>query len=896
MENYMEAGFLTGDDICHYGTPRHSGRYPWGSGAKYHQKRTDFLSRERELKKAGFSEHDRAQILGCRNIDHLRARIELYGAETEKYSIERAQKLKDKGYSNIAIAKELGCTEGSVRNYLAKSRSGELRLASVMKVHDTLIEELANNKYGLDVGRDSNLHIGVSPDKLKKALEHLKDEGYNVYTFKIPQQGTQNQLTTMKVLCEPDMDFKTMYVNRHEIGNLAGVYLEDNARGETIRIHPPVQIDGKRIYIRYAEEGGTERDGTIELRRGVEDLDLGKSMYAQVRIAVDGKSFLKGMAHYTDDIPDGYDIIFNTKKHEGTPAEDVFKPQKTGDPLNPFGAAIKPGGQRGALNIVREEGEWSDWSRNLPSQFLSKQPLDLARTQLTLTKDVKRQHLEDILAIENPTLRRKMLIDFGEECDADAVALKAAAMPRQGTHVILPVGTLKENEIYAPGYQDGEIVSLVRFPHGGKFEIPTCVVNNKNAYAKTFMENAKDAVGLNPKTASILSGADFDGDTVLVIPNNDGRVKTAKPIEGLRDFDTDEYAVPKGCQPLKKGWAKGSREEGTEMGVASNLITDMTLMGASPDEIARATKYSMVVIDTGKHKLDWARAYEDFGIQALKDKYQGHYNENGRWVHGASTLISKAKGQTSTEKHSDRYDIDPETGEKKYYPKKDRYGNVMTGTQKSTKMAETKDARELLGENPTEMERIYADYANAMKALGNEARKASLSVVEPDVNREAKTKYAAQVQSLEDKLIEAKKNSALERQAQLIAGHLVSLKKEDNPDMSAGELKKVRGKAIVQARQMNGAAKQRIKFTDEEWEAMNAGAISKTRLTELFNNCDNDRLMELAMPKKNIVMTPSRITLANSMLKSGNTLADVAEHFGVSTKTLTDALRKEDDE
>lgn len=886
--------YFDGDDeiLCHYGTPRHSGRYPWGSGNKNYQRRQNFLSRNNELKKEGISETERAKILGCRSIDHLRARVELYSAEIEKDNVMMAQKLKDKGYSNVAIAKRMGIVEGSVRNYLAKSKAGKLKIDAVNKIHDVLIDEMKKNNGLLDVSESTELFLGVSPDRLKKALENLKDEGYNVYTLSVKQKGTGNY-TNMKVLAPAETTWKEMRDRRWEIGNLADVKIEDNGNGDVVRPHPPEQIDGKRIYIRYAEDGGTDRDGTIELRRGVPDLDMGKSTYAQVRIAVDGVSYLKGVAVYRDDIPDGYDIVFNTNKKSGTAPRDVFKDQKTEDPLNPFGAAIKPGGQRGALNIVREEGDWTEWSKTLPSQFLSKQPIDLAKKQLKLTSDIKNQQLEDILAIPNATLRKKMLLDFGEECDADAVCLKAASMPRQATHAILPVPSLKDNEVYAPNYKDGEILSLVRFPHGGKFEIPELIVNNRNKEAQSFMKNAKDAVGINPRVASILSGADFDGDTVLTIPNSDRRIKNAKPLQQLKDFDPKDYSVPDGMQPLRKGWKKGSTKEGTEMGVASNLITDMTLKGASEDELARAVKYSMVVIDTGKHKLDWYKAYTDLNIQQLKRDYQGHISESGKMSYGASTLISRSKGETTAPKHSESYDINPDTGEKIYRPKRDRYGNIVTGTQKSTRMAEAKDARELLSDNPTQMEKIYADYANIMKSLGNKARKESLRVNEPAQNQEAKKKYSKEVESLKNKLIEAKKNAPLERKAQLISDQLMAIKREANPDMSAAEIKKNEGRTLVQARQMVGAGKKRIKFTDAEWEAMNSGAVAKTTLLDLFNNADNDRLMELAMPKSNNVMTPSRLAVANSMLASGNTLADVAEHFGISTKTLSDALRKE---
>lgn len=76
---------------------------------------------------------------------------------------------------------------------------------------------------------------------------------------------------------------------------------------------------------------------------------------------------MKGMAIYSDDIPDGYDIVYNTNKKSGTkviPDEGdsgtVMKPLKidegTGevDKSNPFGALIKAGGQR---EYVDQNGE-----------------------------------------------------------------------------------------------------------------------------------------------------------------------------------------------------------------------------------------------------------------------------------------------------------------------------------------------------------------------------------------------------------------------------------------------------------------------------------------------------------------------------------------------------------
>ena len=169
----------------------------------------------------------------------------------------------------------------------------------------------------------------------------------------------------------------------------------DSETGEKLTLRPIQNVKRDRIQIKYADDvdengvAGVDKDGVIELRRGVKDLDMGNAKYAQARIGIDGKQFLKGMAVYADDLPDGIDIRFNTNKKRGTPDEDVFKPMKDPDnKLNPFGAAIRPGLQKGAINIVNEEGHWDKWSKNLSSQFLSKQAPALAKKQLEMATSI----------------------------------------------------------------------------------------------------------------------------------------------------------------------------------------------------------------------------------------------------------------------------------------------------------------------------------------------------------------------------------------------------------------------------------------------------------------------------------------------------------------------------
>lgn len=870
----------------HYGTPRHSGRYPWGSGNKAYQRNANLIARNLELKKQGFSERERYLALGCKSASELRAKIAYANAENDAYNTVMIQKLKDKGYSNVEIGKRMGVSEGMVRNVIKR---GEAQRQAVNQKITTCLKEEVAAKGMVDVGKGSNLLMNVTENRFKDAVEMLKLEGYQVHTYRQQQAGTGKH-TTMMVLTDKDTDWKTMYKNRDQIGIIGQTFVEDGGYGEITRIHPPKSIDSKRVYIRYAEEGGVDRDGTIELRRGVKDLDLGNAKYAQVRVAVDDTGFMKGIAHYSDNIPDGYDVIYNTNKPKGSPNSKVFKPLKD-DPKNPFGATIsrqndyEVDGKKheGVLNVIREEGEWDTWSKTLASQMLSKQPVALAKRQLGLTIKQKEEMYEDIMNINNPIVKRKALLDFGEQCDADAVSLKAAAMPRQTTSVIVPITSLKDNECYAPKYKDGETLALIRYPHGGKFEIPEVIVNNKNKEGQRVLGNPKDAIGINSTVAGILSGADFDGDTVICIPNNSKAIKNQKPFDELKNFDT-KASYPK-VEGMKAPWAKGSKTEGKQMGIITNLINDMSLAGAPPEHIIRAVKHSMVIIDTGKHELNWKQSEIDNGIAELHKLYQG------KATGGASTLISRSKSEANVPYRQDRYSIDPETGEKQWFYKPetytDKHGKVQERTTKSTKMAEAKDARELISTSHYEMEEVYADYANHMKDMGNRSRLQYLAVEVPRRDSGAAKKYADQVASLDEKLRVAESNAPLERKAHVLVGQRVAIKREANPNMSKEELKKLRGQELERAREEVGANKKKVYIDDSEWEAIQNNAITPTKLSRILNNVNKDRLNELAYPKQEFGLSSAKQATAKAMLESGHTIADVADHFGVSASTIT---------
>lgn len=898
--------------LMHYGMPRRSGRYPWGSGDNPYQHSGDFLSRVEEMKRNNFTFTDKdgktytgevaiAKSMGL-STTQFRTQMSLAKDERRSQDVATAKALREKGYSLNEIADKMGfANDSSVRSLL--NESSEARMNQAKTTADFLKQQVAE-KGMIDVGTGVERELGISKEKMNQALYILEMEGYPIYGGGVPQVTNPGKQTNIKVLCPPGTEHKEIY-NFENVHSVRDYVSHDG--GETFdKFVYPKSMDSKRMQICYAEDGGIHKDGVIEIRRGVDDLSLGDSHYAQVRILVDGNRYLKGMAVYSDDLPPGVDVRFNTNKKKGTPPEDVMKKIKD-DPDNPFGSLIKAGGQSyyidangerqlSLINKRAEEGDWGEWADKLPSQFLSKQSLSLVNKQLNLAASDKMAEFDEICALTNPTVKKSLLKSFADDCDSAAVHLQAAALPRQKYQVILPITSMKDNEVYAPNYKNGETVALVRYPHGGTFEIPILTVNNKQAEARRVLGNTpKDAIGINSKVAERLSGADFDGDTVMVIPCNSSKSKvkitSTPPLKGLEGFDPKlEY----GSKP--EGSFKLMRNTQKEMGVVSNLITDMTLKGATQDELARAVRHSMVVIDAEKHKLDYKQSEIDNGIASLKKKYQGTVDEDGRYHEGASTLISRAKSEVSVVKRQGSPRIDEETGEQIWKNVDDpiytdkRTGKTKVRTQPSTKMAETKDAFTLVSEADTPVERAYATYANKMKALGNQARLEILATGKVPYSASAKETYQAEVDSLNAKLNVALKNAPRERQAQTMANAVVAAKKQDNPGMTSGEIKKASQQALTQARAAVGAKRETIKITDREWEAIQAGAISENKLTQIIDNVDIDSLRQRATPRATTSLSQAKQAKIASMNASGYSTSEIAEALGVSTSTVSDYL------
>ena len=953
IESYYGCGSETDKEVLeHYGMPRRSGRYPWGSGDEPYQHSRDFVSRVEEMRKSGFTYTDPetgnkytgdnaiAKFLGYSSTD-FRTVYAIAKDARRTDDVATAKRLKEKEGMNVSeIGRKMGINESSVRSLLNSDR--ESRMKQARDTADFLKERVDSSRHGMiDVGNGVEKELRISKEKLDQALFMLQAEGhYEVYSGRFDQVTNKGQMTTQKVLCKPGTEHKDIY-QLDKIDTVKDYISRDDGKTFEKKFHYPESMDSKRLKIRYAEDGGVERDGLVQLRPGVPDLSLGESRYSQVRIMVDNKKYIKGMAVYGDpkDFPPGVDVIFNTNKHKDKSKLEVLKDIKS-DPDNPFGSLIKDadqGGQYwytdksgkkklGLINKRSDEGDWTEWKDALPSQFLSKQTKSMAEKQLGIAKANKEEEFAEIMALTNPTIKKYYLNKFAQSCDSAAVHMKAAALPGQKYHVILPMTTMSDREVYAPNYADGTKLALIRYPHGGTFEIPIVTVNNKNREGiKMIGKTSVDAIGINSKVAERLSGADFDGDTVMCIPTGNGKVKVANkpPLKELEGFDNKlEYGtVMKIGSDKKEHYYRNGNEvqimkkTDTEMGRISNLITDMTLLGADDHEIARAVKHSMVVIDAEKHKLDYKASEKDNNISALMKKYQGKARG------GASTIVSRGSGEKDVvkrqgtpkinQKGKDWYDPSRPEGALIYRKADDadyivtkvnkRTGEttevVKTRTQKSTKMAETDDAMTLVSERKHPMELVYAEYANSMKAMGNKARTEMVNTGKIAYNRDAKRKYENEVESLTEKLRKAELNTVRERTANRMAAATVAAKKKAAEDagekLKSKDIKKAGQVALTKYREEVGsiARKERnIIINDKEWEAIQSGAISETTLKRMLNNCDPDSLRQRAMPKESKTLTTAKMNRIKAMSAS-YTIAQIADKLGVSTSTVSKYLK-----
>jgi len=975
------------DILQHYGVGhdenppgRGSGRYPWGGGDKPFQRPKDFLQQVKRLEAMGLSQMEIAQSVGIFTRDkrkpqgtgspsRLKTAVRIAQHEEKLDLIRQCQALAKEGKGPTEIAKILDIpNESSVRGYLKEG--AEERAANALSLANN-IRSIVDAKGPIYVGEGVSYQLNVSEDRFKEALEILYFDGYEIRNGRVPQPTNPSHMTTTTVLAPPGTPDSIAY-KPSEINFIQEDYISMDGKTLNKGFQYPASLDSSRLMVRYPKDGGDLKDGLVELRPGVKDIYLGDGVhYSQVRILVDGTHYIKGMAAYGDpkDFPPGIDLIFNTSKPDGTPLmktdpdgkqvlKDIGK-----DPNNPFESTIKErGGQYtwtddngeehlSLINKRADEGDWGEWSKKLPSQFLSKQPMPFVNRQLDISKKEARKELDDILSLTNDDVKKYLLDKYADSVDGQATDLYAASVNGQMYQVLLPINSLKDNEVYAPNYRDGETVSLVRFPHAGTFEIATLTVNNNNPEAdRLITKQAKDAVGINSNNLKKLSGADCDGDTVMVLPHRDDVfIQSAPTLPGLKQFDIElEYGDHPGNVHMKKG-----QQQQNQMGIVSNLITDMNAAGAPDEHKEWATKHSMVVIDAVKHGYDWKKSEIDNHIAELKALYQRKVDDDGKeHIGGASTIISRAGSDLTLqgerkpgEKRVDPVTgkskvvyIDPETGNKLftvidepyrfYMDPNDRDANGKKRKEKDRRMfptdtpgvyrsrdgktllpkeslvlskeyhhhydvaamMNTDDAMTLVSADRHPVELTYARYANYLKDLSREARKISDSLVGIKYDPQANKAYASEVKSLNDKYAELEKKKPVEASALMEANTMIKAWYQDNPEATKEQTGKAKQRITSYCRQKRGlnGAENTLKITPKEWQAIQAGAISSSKLKKLLTRADMDVIREYATPKKGNKLTDAQINRIRNMRATNSklTTADIAEALGVNVSTV----------
>ena len=993
LENeYLGVMMQEDDSLQHYGTKRHSGRYPWGSGDDGMQRAPSEVERTvaeyDALRAKGMPDVDIAAKLGI-TTTKMRTDRTLAKAERDQRNAEGVNVMLKRGMKIPEIATAMGLSESSVRNWIGKDPNTVNSKRQIDKTAEALGDAVKRSTY-VDIGTGVERQLGISKQKLKAVTDQMVESGdyeiRKIWVEQLTNPAAGN--TTVKVLVPKGTTQADVLKNKDKIRPV-DFNLADGDATQLNMLQVPKSVDWNRVKIRYANgkgdaSDGETRDGTMELRPGTADLDMGHSKYAQVRIAVGGTHYLKGMALYGDpkDFPPGVDIIFNTNKSSKKSPEEVLKPLKDKlDSVNPFGASItrqntlldskgqpvttvhngKKTFKNGAINILQEEGGWGDWSKSLSAQFLSKQSPIVVSEMLKKTLAKTDKEYDEIMKVTNPVVRQKLLDSYRSDLEAKQVHLKSITPKGFGAHVILPVPTMKENEVYAPNYPNGSKVILVRYPHGGTFEIPELIVNNRGPGKNIVGPTSPDAIGIHPKVASKLSGADFDGDTAYVIPNNSGKFKSRASLPGLKNFDPNKYEGVPSRPGYYKDEASGKeyklitpKLKQNEMGKVSNLITDMTLRGATDSELTRAVKHSMVVIDAEKHHLDYKRSAEENAIDALKKKYQLHVDNvdysklqqinpgyqaqvdklRGKMMEPGVTLKEKVKLQKQIDAKMlkiidpaeikapgrvgegaativSRHSSQVTTGGKPMFITKEiapgEPGNIRgTETKVTTEFVIRNrkksyitnmldDARVYLSDNSDIREKHYANYVNDLKERVNKVDIQMAKYKAPKIDKTAALIYQNEVKSLSKKLNESMLNAPKERLAQVLAttNYRKQVEEAGGTEMfEKDKLKKMKNTALVNARAITGASRKPVDITDDEWDAIQANAISATMLKDLTKHMNDDQLKALATPREKKTVTPSSRSRIITLLNNNYTVAEIANMYGLSSSTVS-AIKKD---
>jgi len=229
-------------------------------------------------------------------------------------------------------------------------------------------------------------------------------------------------------------------------------------------------------------------------------------------------------------------------------------------------------------------------------------------------------------------------------------------------------------------------------------------------------------------------------------------------------------------------------------------------------------------------------------------------------------------------------------------PVYEKTGKIGERDTKSTKMAETKDARTL--SSGYEVEELYAAYANNLKDMARTARKASLKTEGHVYKKEAAEAYKEEVAGLNAQLENARRNKPFERMAQSKTYMEVqeAIRRDENLYKNEAEIKKISDRTLKKNRAALGARRQSITISPKQWEAIESGAVRKETLKQILRYADDGEIDKYAMPRRGrsnelSPITQSRIrTYANS----NYSIAQIANAIGCSQSTVYKYLHQKE--
>ena len=167
MNTFSDLDSLLLDEnfLAHYGTPRHSGRYPWGSGENPYQHGQDFLSRVEALKKTGWEEtpENIKNEFGL-TTGQYRTEKSLAKDERRMLIVEHVKSLRSDGLNNSEIGRKLGINESTVRSLLNASSESKMKQA---RNTANYLKKQVDSKEMVDVGTGVERELGISKEKLE---------------------------------------------------------------------------------------------------------------------------------------------------------------------------------------------------------------------------------------------------------------------------------------------------------------------------------------------------------------------------------------------------------------------------------------------------------------------------------------------------------------------------------------------------------------------------------------------------------------------------------------------------------------------------------------------------------------------------------------------------------